>query len=77
VGTASGVTLGLAVSVGGLVSPLVGGVADATSLRVALAPLIVLPAVSWLLFRTLPEPAAPRPLAPPRQPVDGLEPAAA
>ncbi|MCX5115896.1 MFS transporter [Micromonospora sp. NBC_00362] len=60
VGTASGITLGLTVSVGGLVSPLIGGVADAISLQVALAPLILMPALSWLLFRTLPEPAVPR-----------------
>ncbi|MCG5441422.1 MFS transporter [Micromonospora sp. NIE79] len=60
VGTASGITLGLTVSVGGLVSPLIGGVADAISLQVALAPLILMPALSWLLFRTLPEPPAPR-----------------
>lgn len=60
VGTASGITLGLTVSVGGLVSPLIGGLADATSLRTALTPLIVLPAVSWLLLRTLPEPTAPQ-----------------
>lgn len=58
VGTASGVTLGLTVSVGGLVSPLIGVVADHTSLRTALAPLIVLPVVSWLAARTLPEPVA-------------------
>ena len=59
VGTASGITLGLTVSVGGLASPLIGSVADATSLRTALAPLILMPALSWLLFRTLPEPAVP------------------
>ncbi|MEU1799719.1 MFS transporter [Streptomyces sp. NPDC019937] len=59
VGTAGGITLGLTVSVGGLVTPLIGSVAHATSLRTALAPLIVMPALSWLLFRTLPEPAAP------------------
>ncbi|MEU8419532.1 hypothetical protein AB0C15_01475 [Micromonospora sp. NPDC048835] len=58
VGTASGITLGLTVSVGGLVSPLIGGVADAISLQAALAPLILMPALSWLLFRTLTEPAA-------------------
>ncbi|KUL38952.1 MFS transporter [Streptomyces sp. NRRL F-4489] len=58
-GTASGITLGLAVSVGGLASPLIGGLADATSLRTALTPLIALPAVSWLLLRTLPEPVPP------------------
>lgn len=61
VGTASGVTLGLTVSVGGLVSPLVGSIADATSLRTALAPLILMPVLSWLLFRTLPEPSGPKP----------------
>lgn len=57
VGTASGVTLGLTVSVGGLASPLIGSLADATSLRVALVPLILMPVLSWLLFRRLREPA--------------------
>ncbi|MEV6400355.1 MFS transporter [Streptomyces sp. NPDC051907] len=61
VGTASGITLGLTVSIGGLASPLIGRVADATSLRTALAPLILMPALSWLLFRSLPEPAVPQP----------------
>ncbi|MFJ5848070.1 MFS transporter [Streptomyces sp. NPDC092903] len=63
VGTASGITLGLTVSIGGLASPLIGGIADATSLRTALTPLILMPALSWLLFRTLPEPTAPKPTA--------------
>ncbi|MFD0319304.1 MFS transporter [Streptomyces flavalbus] len=62
VGTASGITLGLMVSVGGLASPVIGGIADATSLRTALTPLIVMPALSWLLVRALPEPAVPGPL---------------
>jgi len=56
VGTASGVTLGLTVSIGGLASPAIGALADATSLQLALAPLIVLPAVGALLLRTLSEP---------------------
>ncbi|MFI0975522.1 MFS transporter [Streptomyces sp. NPDC021093] len=56
VGTASGVTLGLTVSVGGLASPLIGAVADTVSLQAALAPLIVLPGVGWLLVRKLYEP---------------------
>jgi FSR family fosmidomycin resistance protein-like MFS transporter len=56
VGTASGVTLGLTVSVGGIASPLIGAVADRISLQVALIPLIALPAVSWLLLRALREP---------------------
>ncbi|GAA2269278.1 MFS transporter [Kitasatospora cystarginea] len=59
VGTASGVTLGLAVSVGGVASPVIGAVADATSLQTGLAPLIVLPALGWLLLRRLPEPDLP------------------
>ncbi|WP_049575751.1 MFS transporter [Streptomyces sp. SBT349] len=58
VGTASGVTLGLAVGVGGLAAPALGALADATSLRAALAPLIALPALAWLLLRSLPEPEA-------------------
>ncbi len=62
VGTASGITLGLMVSVGGLTSPVIGVIADATSLRTALTPLIVMPGLSWMLFRTLPEPAVPKPL---------------
>lgn len=60
VGTASGVTLGLTVSIGGLASPVLGRLADATSLQVALIPLVVMPVLSWLLFRTLRDPAAPR-----------------
>ncbi|MET9831128.1 MFS transporter [Streptomyces sp. NPDC006385] len=56
VGTASGVTLGLTVSVGGLATPVIGALADATSLRTALAPLVVLPALGRLLLCGLREP---------------------
>ncbi|MEV0266306.1 MFS transporter [Streptomyces sp. NPDC050617] len=59
VGTAGGVTLGLAVSVGGVATPVIGAVADAATLQAALAPLIALPAVGWLLLRTLKEPELP------------------
>ncbi|MEU3662522.1 MFS transporter [Streptomyces sp. NPDC032940] len=59
IGTASGITLGLTVSIGGLVSPLLGHLADSTTLRTALTPLIAMPALSWFLFRVLPEPTAP------------------
>ncbi|MFF3390091.1 MFS transporter [Streptomyces sp. NPDC002669] len=59
IGTASGITLGLTGSIGGLISPLLGHLADTTTLQTALTPLIAMPALSWLLFRTLPEPAAP------------------
>ncbi|MFB6558793.1 MFS transporter [Streptomyces sp. NPDC056400] len=58
VGTAGGITLGLTVSVGGIAVPAIGLLADATSLRTALIPLIAMPALSWLAFRGLPEPAA-------------------
>ncbi|MFC7544980.1 MFS transporter [Plantactinospora sp. GCM10030261] len=59
VGTAAGVTLGLAVSVGGVATPLVGALADATSLRIALVPLAALPLVGWLFLRNLREPDVP------------------
>ena len=35
IGTSSGVTLGLAISIGGLVTPALGALADATSLHLA------------------------------------------
>lgn len=54
--TASGVTLGLAVSAGGVFAPLVGALADATSLRVALAFLIVPAAAAGLFALRLSEP---------------------
>ncbi|WP_328873486.1 MFS transporter [Streptomyces sp. NBC_00287] len=57
VGTAGGITLGLTVSVGGLATPVIGAVADASSLQTALAPLAVLPALGWLLVRGLREPS--------------------
>ncbi|CAM5287961.1 MFS transporter [Streptomyces badius] len=59
VGTAGGITLGLTVSVGGLAGPAIGALADATSLRTALAPLVLMPLLSWLFFRSLPEPGSP------------------
>ncbi|MEU8709011.1 MFS transporter [Streptomyces sp. NPDC048565] len=57
VGTASGITLGLAVSVGGVAGPLIGALADATSLRTALTPLILMPGLAYLMARTLNEPS--------------------
>ncbi len=43
IGTASGVTVGLAVSVGGLFNPLLGFIADSSSLQVMFGTLVVLP----------------------------------
>ncbi|MFI5473451.1 MFS transporter [Streptomyces cacaoi] len=55
-GTASGVTLGLTVSIGGAAAPVLGALADATSLRTGLLPLLIPPVVAWLLLRGLREP---------------------
>lgn len=57
IGTASGVTLGLAVSVGGTAAPALGVLADTAGLRTALLPLIALCGVTWLIARTISEPA--------------------
>jgi FSR family fosmidomycin resistance protein-like MFS transporter len=60
IGIASGVTVGLAVTVGGLFSPLLGVIADATDLRVVFGILTALAAVSLGLAFLLREPAVPR-----------------
>ncbi|MEO7349734.1 MAG: MFS transporter, partial [Terrimesophilobacter sp.] len=66
IGIASGVTVGLAVTVGGLFSPLLGWVADQTDLKVAFAILVGLTVVCLGLAFFLREPSAqprhPRPL---------------
>ncbi|MYW89418.1 MFS transporter [Amycolatopsis rubida] len=56
-GTASGVTLGLAVSVGGVAAPAVGALANAAGLQWGLLALAVLPAVSAGAARRLREPS--------------------
>ncbi|WNV77216.1 MFS transporter [Geodermatophilus sp. DSM 44513] len=55
VGTASGVTIGLAVSAGGAATPLFGLLADAHGLQWALAALLPLPLLALLLSLRLPE----------------------
>lgn len=66
IGTASGVTVGLAVTVGGLFSPVLGAIADATDLQTALGLLIGLPVIALLLTISLKdprrEPRGPRPV---------------
>lgn len=59
VGTASGVTLGLAVCIGGLAAPLLGVIADQTSLRTAIALLTIMPVVSALVGIGMHEPHVP------------------
>lgn len=57
IGTASGVTVGLAVTAGGLVSPLLGMLADRTSLHTALVVMVVFPLLGLLLSLKLSNPA--------------------
>jgi FSR family fosmidomycin resistance protein-like MFS transporter len=64
IGIASGVTVGLAVTVGGLFSPLLGVIADATDLRVTFLILAGVTALALALAFLLREPAVirhPRP----------------
>jgi len=63
IGTASGVTVGLAVSIGGLFSPLLGWLADSTSLRFTLSTLIALPILALLLSALMHEPVTAAPSA--------------
>jgi len=55
IGTASGVTLGLAVSAGGAVSPLLGLLADTSGLSVALGALVILPLAALAMSTRLAE----------------------
>jgi len=57
IGTASGVTVGLAVSIGGLFSPVFGWLADSTSLRFTLCAFIALPILALLLSLLMREPS--------------------
>ncbi|MEU4196769.1 MFS transporter [Kribbella sp. NPDC026611] len=56
VGTAGGMTLGLAVSIGGVATPVLGTIAEHTSLRLALSTLIALVLCSALVGHALTEP---------------------
>ncbi|MFE1100256.1 MFS transporter [Nocardiopsis alba] len=57
-GTANGVTLGLAVSAGGLASPAIGALADEVGLQGALLPLLALPALACLVLARVREPVS-------------------
>jgi FSR family fosmidomycin resistance protein-like MFS transporter len=56
IGTASGLTVGLAVSIGGLFSPAFGWLADHTSLRLMFWVLIALPILALTLSTLLRDP---------------------
>jgi FSR family fosmidomycin resistance protein-like MFS transporter len=57
IGTASGVTVGLAASVGGLFTPVFGWIADATTLQTTLWLLLVPPVLGLVLSTRLRAPA--------------------
>ena len=61
IGTASGLTVGLATSVGGLFTPPLGWLADHTSLRLMLSTLIVLPAIGLGISLFMHDPRHTRP----------------
>lgn len=54
IGTASGVTLGLAMTVGGLITPVLGLLADHLGLRPIWAVLLIFPVIALLLTQLLP-----------------------
>jgi len=57
VGTASGLTIGLAVTLGGLAAPLLGRIADLQGVRAALTTLVAVPIAGALATLTLPRDA--------------------
>jgi FSR family fosmidomycin resistance protein-like MFS transporter len=59
-GTASGVTFGLAITVGGLFAPVLGRLADHYGLPAMFLILAVLPVFAWLLSLSLPEHSQPK-----------------
>jgi len=59
IGTASGVTLGLAISGGGLAAPALGALAEATSLATSVAALVLSPMAALPVLKKMTEPARP------------------
>ncbi len=53
VGTASGVTLGLSISIGGLFAPILGRIADLSGIHYVLSLLVFVPLVAFLFAATL------------------------
>ncbi|HKS99040.1 MAG TPA: MFS transporter [Rugosimonospora sp.] len=70
-GTASGVTLGLAVSLGGVATPALGALADARGLGTAMAVLVGMPVLAALLALRLRQPPAPFTVPPGHVNLDG------
>jgi MFS transporter, FSR family, fosmidomycin resistance protein len=57
IGLATGVTLGLSMTVGGLLMPLFGAIADHYGLRMAMNLIALVPAVGFAMSLTLHEPS--------------------
>lgn len=68
IGTSSGVTLGLAISIGGLLTPVLGALADATSLDLAITVLVAFPLAGLALALRLRRPHSPAAGTPPSVP---------
>lgn len=60
IGTASGVTVGLTVTIGGLFNPILGAIADSTSLHFTLVVLVGLPVLAFVLSLFMRDPAIAR-----------------
>src|SRR5206468_2499830 len=58
-GTAAGITLGLAVSIGGLFAPVLGAIAEARGIAAVFTVLCFVPGLALILGAFLPDPAAP------------------
>jgi FSR family fosmidomycin resistance protein-like MFS transporter len=58
-GTASGVTLGLGVSIGGLIAPVFGAIAEARGTAAMFTVMCFVPALALVLGAFLPDPAVP------------------
>ncbi|NMO01931.1 MFS transporter [Gordonia sp. TBRC 11910] len=63
-GTAAGVTLGLAVTIGGMFAPLLGAIADRWGTATVLGVLCVVPVVAFALSLALPQPRRQQPSGP-------------
>jgi MFS transporter, FSR family, fosmidomycin resistance protein len=63
VGMASGLSIGLAMGIGGIAAVILGAVADAVDLRLALTVSVIAPALGVLVCLQLPAPARPAPRA--------------
>jgi NAD(P)-dependent dehydrogenase (short-subunit alcohol dehydrogenase family) len=68
IGTSTGVTLGLAISTGGLLAPAFGAIADAAGLHLALVILLAFPPAALALTLRLRDPRPPAP----HQPLPGI-----